>query len=54
MTLVLAWLFVVFAAYGLSGAGVIRRLSLLAGVLLLIGGLYTFRGSASSARSPSI
>ncbi|MGH8575831.1 MAG: hypothetical protein ACREXJ_02735 [Gammaproteobacteria bacterium] len=31
MTLVLAWLFVVFAAYGLSGAGVIRRLPLLAG-----------------------
>ena len=29
MTLVLAWLFVVFAAYGLSGAGVIRRLPLL-------------------------
>ncbi|MGQ0595081.1 MAG: hypothetical protein ACT4QB_21310 [Gammaproteobacteria bacterium] len=45
MTLVLAWLFVVFAAYGLSGAGVIRRLPLLAGVLLLIGGLYTFRGA---------
>jgi len=44
MTLVLAWLFVVFAAYGLSGAGVIRRLPLLAGVLLLIGSLYTFRG----------
>ena len=44
MTLVLTWLFVVFAAYGLSGAGVIRRLPLLAGVLLLIGGLYTFRG----------
>jgi hypothetical protein len=44
MTLVLAWLFIVFAAYGLSGAGFIRRLPLLAGVLLLIGGLYTFRG----------
>ncbi|MGH8583439.1 MAG: hypothetical protein ACREWG_11780 [Gammaproteobacteria bacterium] len=44
MTLVLAWLFVVFAAYGLSGAGVIRRLPMLAGGLLLIGGLYTFRG----------
>jgi hypothetical protein len=44
MTLVLAWLFVVFAAYGLSGAGVIRRLPLLAGVLLLIGALYTVRG----------
>jgi hypothetical protein len=37
MTLVLALLFVVFAAYGLSGAGVIRRLPLLADVLLLIG-----------------
>ena len=39
MTLVLASLFVVFAAYGLSGAGVMRRLPLLMGVRLLIGGL---------------
>ena len=45
MTLVLAWLFVVFAAYGLSGAGVIRRLPLLAGVLLLIGGLVHLPGA---------
>ncbi len=44
MTLVLAWLFVVFGAYGLAGAGVIRRLPLLAGVLMLIGALYCFRG----------
>ena len=44
MTLVLAWLSAVFGAYGLSGAGVIRRLPLLAGVLRLIGGLYAIRG----------
>ena len=42
--LVLAWLSAVFGAYGLSGAGVIRRLPLLAGVLRLIGGLYAIRG----------
>jgi hypothetical protein len=44
MTLLLALVHGVFGIYGLSGAGLIRRLPLLFFVLLIIGGLYAFRG----------
>lgn len=44
MTLTLAFVHFVFAIYGLAGAGLIRRLPLLTFVLLIIGGLYVFRG----------
>ena len=44
MTLLLALVHTVFGIYGLSGAGLIRRLPLLPFVLLIIGGLYAFRG----------
>ena len=44
MTLVLAGVFLVFGLYALSGAGFIRRLPLLGMSLVVIGGLYTFRG----------
>jgi hypothetical protein len=37
-------LFGLFAAYGLSGAGGIRRLPFQGGALLVLGALYTFRG----------
>jgi hypothetical protein len=44
MTLVLAGLYVLFTLYGLSGAGLIRRLPLLGPGLLAIGALYGYRG----------
>jgi hypothetical protein len=44
MTLLLALVHTVFGIYGLSGAGLIRRLPLLPFVLLIIGGYYAFRG----------
>lgn len=43
-TLTLAAIHSIFGVYALSGAGVIRRLPLLAGVLFVIGGIYAFRG----------
>lgn len=44
MTLVLALIHAIFGCYGLSGAGVIRRLPLLIVGLFAIGGMYAFRG----------
>lgn len=44
MTLGLAAIHAVFGLYGLSGAGVIRRLPLLTVALFAIGGMYAFRG----------
>jgi len=44
MTLVVAAVFVVWAAYGLSGAGVIRRLPLLRVGLYVIAAIYVLRG----------
>ena len=44
MTLSLALVHFVFGVYGLSGAGLIRRLHFLSIGLLIIGGLYAFRG----------
>lgn len=46
MTLSLAFVFAVFGIYGLSGAGVIRKLPMAAFVLLAIGFIYTSRGLA--------
>ena len=43
-TLSLAALHALFGLYGLSGAGVIRRLPLLTVGLFAIGGMYAFRG----------
>lgn len=43
-TLSLAAVHTIFGFYGLSGAGIIRRLPGLVGVLLAIGGMYAFRG----------
>lgn len=44
MTLGLAAVHALFGLYGLSGAGVIRRLPLLTVGLFAIGGMYAFRG----------
>ncbi len=44
MTLSLAALFTVFGVYGLSGAGILPRLPMLHVVLLIVGGVYAFRG----------
>lgn len=44
MTLSLAVIFMVFGLYALSGAGVIRRLPMIGIGLIVIGGIYTFRG----------
>ena len=44
LTLGLAFVFLVFGLYALSGAGLIRRLPLLRVGLLAIGSLYTLRG----------
>ena len=44
VTLVLVAVFAVFGLYALSGAGVIRRLPLLATGLVVIGSIYTLRG----------
>ncbi len=44
MTLALAFVHAVFGVYGLSGAGLIRRLPFLSIGLIIIGGLYAFRG----------
>ena len=44
LTLLIAVVFGVFAAYALSGAGVLRRLPLLRLGLLAIGAIYTLRG----------
>lgn len=44
MTLTLAAVHFVFGIYGLSGAGILRRLPFLSIGLFIIGGLYTFRG----------
>jgi hypothetical protein len=46
LTLVLVSVFAVWGFYGLSGAGVIRRLPLLKISLILIGAIYTLRGVA--------
>lgn len=46
LTLVLVAIFAVWGLYGLSGAGVIRRLPLLKIALILIGAIYTLRGTA--------
>lgn len=46
LTLVLAAIFAIWGFYGLSGAGVIRRLPLLKIALTLIGAVYTLRGVA--------
>jgi hypothetical protein len=46
LTLVLAAVFATWGFYGLSGAGVIRRLPLLKIALILIGAVYTLRGVA--------
>lgn len=46
LTLFLAAIFAIWGFYGLSGAGVIRRLPLLKIVLILIGAVYTLRGVA--------
>jgi hypothetical protein len=42
--LFMAVVFVIFGLYALSGAGSIRRLPLLRGGLLVIGGIYSLRG----------
>jgi hypothetical protein len=44
LTLVLVAVFALFGLYALSGAGVIRRLPLLAAGLVAIGSIYTLRG----------
>ena len=44
LTLVVAAVFVLWAGYGLSGAGVIGRLPLLRAVLFTIAGIYLLRG----------
>ncbi len=46
LTLVLAAIFAIWGFYGLSGAGIIRRLPLLKIALILIGAVYTLRGVA--------
>jgi hypothetical protein len=46
LTLFLAAIFAIWGFYGLSGAGVIRRLPLLKIALILIGVVYTLRGVA--------
>lgn len=46
LTLFLVVVFAVWGFYGLSGAGVIRRLPLLKIALILIGAVYTLRGVA--------
>ena len=46
LTLVLAAVFAIWGFYGLSGAGIIRRLPLLKIALILIGAIYTIRGVA--------
>jgi len=46
LTFVLAGVFAIWGFYGLSGAGVVRRLPLLKIALLLIGAVYTLRGVA--------
>ena len=45
ITLCLALAFLLFGAYGLSGAGSMRRLPLLRPALIMIGGVYFLRGS---------
>lgn len=45
LTLFLVVIFAIWGFYGLSGAGVIRRLPLLKIALLLIGAVYTLRGA---------
>lgn len=46
LTLSLVAIFAIWGFYGLSGAGVIRRLPLLKIALILIGAIYTLRGVA--------
>ena len=46
LTFVLVAVFAIWGFYGLSGAGVVRRLPLLKIALLLIGSVYTLRGVA--------
>jgi hypothetical protein len=46
LTLVLVAIFAIWGFYGLSGAGIIRRLPLLKIALILIGAVYTLRGVA--------
>jgi len=46
LTLFLVAIFAIWGFYGLSGAGVIRRLPLLKIALILIGAVYTLRGVA--------
>ncbi|MDQ3754533.1 MAG: hypothetical protein M3371_07370 [Acidobacteriota bacterium] len=46
LTFVLVAVFAIWGFYGLSGAGVIRRLPLLKIALILIGAVYTLRGVA--------
>lgn len=47
ITLGVSVVFAVFAAYGFSGAAIIRRLPLLRSGLFVIGGIYTLRGLVS-------
>ena len=46
LTLVLVAIFAIWGFYGLSGAGVVRRLPFLKIALILIGAVYTLRGVA--------
>ena len=46
LTLFLVAIFAIWGFYGLSGAGVVRRLPLLKIALILIGAVYTLRGVA--------
>jgi hypothetical protein len=46
LTLFLVIVFAIWGCYGLSGAGIIRPLPLLKIALILIGLIFTFRGSA--------
>ncbi|MBA2338952.1 MAG: hypothetical protein H0V88_01030 [Pyrinomonadaceae bacterium] len=46
LTLFLVAMFAIWGFYGLSGAGVVRRLPLLKIALILIGAVYTLRGVA--------
>lgn len=46
LTLVLAAVFAIWGFYGLSGAGIIRRLPLLKIALIIVGAVYTLRGAA--------
>jgi putative oxidoreductase len=46
LTLFLVVVFTIWCCYGLSGAGIIRRLPLLKIALVLIGMIFTFRGVA--------